>query len=144
MSDAHGRDHVTKAELALDSDGKFTALRVSTKASMGAYLSTFASCVPTYLYGTLLAGQYTTPAIYCNVKALSHEYGAGGCLSGSRAAEATYLLERLVEVAARETGTDPAELRKKNFIPPDAFPYTTPVVLAIRLWQLRSRPGQGV
>ncbi len=130
VSDAHGRDHVTKAELALDSDGKFTALRVSTKASMGAYLSTFASCVPTYLYGTLLAGQYTTPAIYCNVKALFTNTAPVDAYRGAGRPEATYLLERLVEVAARETGTDPAELRKKNFIPPDAFPYTTPVVLA--------------
>ena len=130
LSDAHGRDHVTKADLALDADGKFTALRVSTKASMGAYLSTFASCVPTYLYGTLLAGQYTTPVIYCNVKALFTNTSPVDAYRGAGRPEATYLIERLVEVAARETGTDPAELRRKNFIPPDAFPYTTPVVLA--------------
>ncbi|MEO6929596.1 MAG: molybdopterin cofactor-binding domain-containing protein, partial [Casimicrobiaceae bacterium] len=67
LSDAHGRDHVTHAELALDKDGKFLALRVDTKANMGAYLSTFASCIPTILYATLLAGQYSTPAIYCEV-----------------------------------------------------------------------------
>lgn len=130
LSDAHGRDHVTKAELALDADGKFTALRVSTKASMGAYLSTFASCVPTYLYGTLLAGQYTTPVIYCNVKALFTNTAPVDAYRGAGRPEATYLIERLVEVAARETGVDPAELRRRNFIPPDAFPYTTPVVLA--------------
>ena len=130
LSDAHGRDHVTKAELALDADGKFTALRVSTKASMGAYLSTFASCVPTWLYGTLLAGQYTTPVIYCNVKALFTNTAPVDAYRGAGRPEAAYLIERLVEVAARETGVDPAELRRRNFIPPDAFPYTTPVVLA--------------
>ncbi|MCG8689780.1 MAG: xanthine dehydrogenase family protein molybdopterin-binding subunit, partial [Minwuiales bacterium] len=68
MSDAHGRDHVTTAELALDQEGKFLAMRVSTQANFGAYLSTFATAVPSYLYATLLAGQYTTPAIYCEVK----------------------------------------------------------------------------
>src|SRR5438552_2311734 len=70
LSDAHGRDHVTHAELALDKDGKFLAMRVHTTAAMGAYLSTFASCIPTILYATLLAGQYTTPAIYCEVTAV--------------------------------------------------------------------------
>src|SRR5216684_3320500 len=64
MTDAHGRDHVTRAELALDKDGKFLALKVETIANMGAYLSTFSTAVPTYLYATLLAGQYTTPLIY--------------------------------------------------------------------------------
>ena len=65
MSDAHGRDHVTHAELALDGNGKFLALKVLTKANLGAYLSTFAPCIPTYLYATLLAGNYATPTIYC-------------------------------------------------------------------------------
>ena len=70
LTDAHGRDHVTHAELAMDKDGKFLALKVDTIANMGAYLSTFATAVPTYLYGTLLAGQYTTPAVYVDVKAV--------------------------------------------------------------------------
>ena len=70
LLDAHGRDHVTKAELAMDADGKFLAMRVHTIANMGAYLSTFASSVPTILYATLLAGQYATPAIYAEVKAV--------------------------------------------------------------------------
>src|SRR5207248_9743370 len=69
MTDAHGRDHVTHAELALDKDGKFLALKVQTTANMGAYLSTFASCIPTILYATLLAGQYTRPLVYCEVTA---------------------------------------------------------------------------
>ena len=86
MSDAQGRDHVSHAELAMDKDGKFLALRVSTIANMGAYLSTFAPCVPTYLYGTLLAGVYATPAIYVEVKAVFTNTVAGRCLSRRRAA----------------------------------------------------------
>ncbi|MET4807233.1 xanthine dehydrogenase family protein molybdopterin-binding subunit [Limibacillus sp. MBR-115] len=129
LADAHGRDHVTEVKLALDANGKFTALKVDTIANMGAYLSNFASCVPTYLYATLLAGQYTTPVIYANVKAVFTNTAPVDAYRGAGRPEATYLLERIVEVAARETGIDPAELRKRNFIPPDAFPYATPVAL---------------
>ena len=127
LSDAHGRDHVTQAELAMDAEGNFTALKVHTIANMGAYLSTFASSVPTYLYGTLLAGN-KTPAIYCAVDAVYTNTTAGRCPSGRRRPE-DYLLETIVETAARETGRDPAELRRKNFIPKNAFPYQTPVAL---------------
>lgn len=129
MADAHGRDHVTEVKLALDENGKFTALKVDTIASMGAYLSNFATCVPTYLYATLLAGQYTTPVIYANVKAVFTNTAPVDAYRGAGRPEATYLVERIVEIAARETGIDPAELRKRNFIPPDAFPYATPVAL---------------
>ncbi|MBB3065477.1 xanthine dehydrogenase family protein molybdopterin-binding subunit [Limibacillus halophilus] len=129
LADAHGRDHVTEVKLALDANGKFTALKVDTIANMGAYLSNFASCVPTYLYATLLAGQYTTPVIYANVKAVFTNTAPVDAYRGAGRPEATYLLERIVEVAARETGIDPAELRMRNFIPPDAFPYATPVAL---------------
>ncbi|MBI3451289.1 MAG: xanthine dehydrogenase family protein molybdopterin-binding subunit [Rhodospirillales bacterium] len=129
MTDAHGRDHVSHAELALDKDGKFLGLRVSTKANMGAYLSTFAPCVPTYLYATLLAGVYTTPAIYAEVKAVFTHTVPVDAYRGAGRPEATYLLERLVEKAARETGIDRVELRRKNFIPTNAFPYQTPVAL---------------
>ena len=86
LSDAHGRDHVTHAELALDKDGKFLAMRVHTTANMGAYLSTFASCIPTILYATLLAGQYTTPVIYCEVDGVVHEHRAGRRLPRRRTA----------------------------------------------------------
>ncbi|MFQ5984255.1 MAG: xanthine dehydrogenase family protein molybdopterin-binding subunit [Alphaproteobacteria bacterium] len=127
MSDSQGRDHVTHAELALDEDGKFLGLKVSTIANMGAYLSTFASLIPTYLYGTLLAGQYTTPAIYGEVKAVFTHTVPVDASRGAGRPEATYLLERLVENAARETGIDKAEIRRRNLIPPDAFPYQTPV-----------------
>jgi carbon-monoxide dehydrogenase large subunit len=129
LSDAHARDHVTKAELALDADGNFTALKVRTLANMGAYLSTFASCIPTYLYGTLLSGQYKTPAIYCAVDAVYTNTTPVDAYRGAGRPEATYVLETLVETAARETGRDRAELRRKNFIPKDAFPYQTPVAL---------------
>ena len=129
VSDAHGRDHVTEAQLALDADGNFTALKVHTVANMGAYLSTFASCVPTYLYATLLAGQYKTPAIYCAVDAVYTNTAPVDAYRGAGRPEATYLLETIIETVARETGRDPAELRRRNFIPTSAFPYQTPVAL---------------
>lgn len=128
-SDAHGRDHVTHVELALDENGKFLGLKVDTIANMGAYLSTFATCVPTYLYATLLAGQYTTPVVHCNVRAVFTNTAPVDAYRGAGRPEATYLIERIVEVAAREMGIDPAELRQRNFVPPDAFPYATPVAL---------------
>ncbi len=127
VSDAHGRDHVTKAELALDRDGHFLAMRVHTTANMGAYLSTFASSVPTILYATLLAGQYATPAIYAEVKAVFTNTVPVDAYRGAGRPEATYVVERLVETAARELGMDPAEIRRRNFI--RSFPYATPVGL---------------
>src|SRR5882672_11155028 len=127
VTDAHGRDHVTKAELALDKDGRFLALRVHTTANMGAYLSTFASCIPTILYATLLAGQYTTPAIYCEVTAAFTNTVPVDAYRGAGRPEATYLVERIVETAAREMQLDPAEIRRRNFI--RNFPYQTPVAL---------------
>ena len=129
QSDAHGRDHVTTVELAMDENGKFLALRESTLANMGAYLSTFAPCVPTYLHGTLLAGQYSTPVIYCEVKAVFTNTVPVDAYRGAGRPEATYLLERIVQVAADEMGIDPAEIRRRNFIQPDEFPYQTPVAL---------------
>jgi aerobic carbon-monoxide dehydrogenase large subunit len=129
MSDAHGRDHVTHVELALDRDAKFVGLKVSTIANMGAYLSTFAPCIPTYLYGTLLAGTYTTPAIYVETKAVFTHTVPVDAYRGAGRPEATFLLERIVDLAADELGMDPAELRRRNFIPKDAYPYQTPVAL---------------
>ena len=129
MSDAHGRDHVSTAELALDKDGRFLALRTRTLANMGAYLSTFSTAVPTYLSATLLAGVYTTPAIYGEVKAMFTNTVPVDAYRGAGRPETAYLLERLVDVAARETGMDRVEIRRRNFIPRDAFPYQTPVAL---------------
>jgi carbon-monoxide dehydrogenase large subunit len=127
MSDAHGRDHATKAELALDKDGKFLAMRVHTKANLGAYLSTFASSVPTILYATLLAGQYTTPAIYAEVTGVFTNTVPVDAYRGAGRPEATFVVERLVSKAALEMGIDQAEIRRRNFI--KTFPYATPVGL---------------
>jgi len=129
MSDAHGRDHVSTAEMAIDVQGTFLGLRVSTQANMGAYLSTFAPCVPTYLYATLLAGTYKTPVIYCEVKAVFTNTVPVDAYRGAGRPEATFLLERLVDAVAHDTGIDRVELRRRNFIPADAFPYQTPVAL---------------
>ena len=130
VTDAHGRDHITHAKLGLDDDGRFTALKVETKANMGAYLSTFSTAVPTYLYGTLLAGVYTTPKIFCNVKAVFTNTVPVDAYRGAGRPEAAYLLERIVDKAARQLGMDRIEIRRKNFISSDAFPYQTPVALA--------------
>jgi carbon-monoxide dehydrogenase large subunit len=129
LSDAHGRDHVTHAELALSSDGTFRGLRVRTLANMGAYLSTFAPAIPTYLHATLLSGPYVIPAIYAEVKAIFTNTVAVDAVRGAGRPEATYLLERLVDKAARELGIDRVEIRRKNLIKPDQFPYQTPVAL---------------
>src|SRR5260221_5113277 len=127
VSDAHGRDHVTTAELAMDKDGKFLAMRVQTTANMGAYLSTFASCIPTILYATLLAGQYTTPAIYCEVTAVFTNTAPVDAYRGAGRPEATYVVERLVHAAAAEMGIAQDDIRRRNFI--RNFPYQTPVAL---------------
>src|SRR5487761_1898170 len=128
VSDAHGRDHVTHAELALDKDGKFLALRVGTTAAMGAYLSTFASCIPTILYATLLAGQYTTPAIHCEVTAVFTNTAPVDAYRGAGRPEATYVVERIVRDAGVEMGIAQDEIRRRNFI--RSFPYQTPVALS--------------
>ena len=127
MSDAQGRDHVTKIELALDEEGKFLAIRTNTLANMGAYLSTFAPSVPTWLHGTLMAGNYTTPLIYVNVKAVFTNTVPVDAYRGAGRPEATFQLERVIDKAARELGIDPIEIRRRNFI--TEFPYETPVAL---------------
>ncbi|MBR9840414.1 MAG: xanthine dehydrogenase family protein molybdopterin-binding subunit [Rhodobacteraceae bacterium] len=127
MSDAHGRDHVTKIELALDADNNFIGLRTDTLANMGAYLSTFSSSVPTWLHGTLMAGNYKTPAIQVNVKAVFTNTVPVDAYRGAGRPEATFQLERLVDKAARELGVDPIALRRQNFI--ESFPYATPVAV---------------
>ena len=129
VSDAHGRDHVTKIDLALEKDGTFLAIRTETKANMGAYLSTFSTSVPTYLHGTLMAGNYATPQIYVNVKAVFTNTVPVDAYRGAGRPEATFQLERVIDKAARELGIDPVEIRRRNFVKPDQFPYTTPVAL---------------
>ncbi len=127
MSDAHGRDHVTKIQMALDAENNFTALRTDTYANMGAYLSTFAPSVPTWLHGTLMAGNYKTPLIYVNVKAVFTNTVPVDAYRGAGRPEATYQLERLVDKCAHELGVDPIALRRQNFI--TEFPYATPVAV---------------
>src|SRR5262245_13146504 len=128
VTDAHGRDHVTHAELALDANGKFLAMRVKTIANLGAYMSTFSSSIPTYLYATLLSGPYDIPQIYCEVDAVYTNTVPVDAYRGAGRPEATFVVERLVEVAAREMGIDPADLRRRNFI--KSFPHQTPVIMA--------------
>ena len=127
MSDAHGRDHVTTIQLALDKDNNFTALRTDTLANMGAYLSTFASSVPTWLHGTLMAGNYKTPLIYVNVKAMFTNTVPVDAYRGAGRPEATYQIERVIDMAARELGADPVALRRQNYV--TEFPYATPVAV---------------
>jgi aerobic carbon-monoxide dehydrogenase large subunit len=127
LTDAHGRDHVTKVELALDAKGMFLALRVKTIANMGAYLSTFASSVPTILYATLLSGQYKTPAIYAEVKAVFTNTAPVDAYRGAGRPEATYVVERIVEQAARDMKMDSATIRRQNFV--TEFPFASPVGL---------------
>jgi carbon-monoxide dehydrogenase large subunit len=127
LADAHGRDHVTHAEMAFDGDGRITALKVHTIANLGGYMSTFSSSVPTYLYGTLLSGQYAIPNIYCEVDAVYTNTVPVDAYRGAGRPEATFVVERLVEVGARELGMDPADLRRKNFV--KSFPHQTPVIM---------------
>ncbi|MFM9863195.1 MAG: xanthine dehydrogenase family protein molybdopterin-binding subunit [Micropepsaceae bacterium] len=127
LSDAHGRDHVTHAELALDADAKMLGLRVKTIANLGAYMSTFSSSVPTYLYGTLLSGQYDLPAIYAEVDAVYTNTAPVDAYRGAGRPEATYVIERIVEEAARQLKLDPVAFRRKNFV--RKFPHQTPVIM---------------
>ncbi|WP_137930047.1 xanthine dehydrogenase family protein molybdopterin-binding subunit [Mesorhizobium comanense] len=127
LSDAHGRDHVSMVEMAFDKDNRITGLKVDTIANLGAYMSLFSSCVPTYLYATLLSGQYNIAAIHANVRTVYTNTAPVDAYRGAGRPEATYLLERTMEAAARELGVSPAELRRKNFI--TSFPHQTPVIM---------------
>ncbi|RKE80181.1 xanthine dehydrogenase family protein molybdopterin-binding subunit [Rhizobium sp. AG855] len=127
LTDAHGRDHVSKVKMAFDKDHRIIGLKVDTIANLGAYMSLFSSSVPTYLYATLLSGQYAIPAIHANVRTVYTNTVPVDAYRGAGRPEATYLLERTVETAARELGISPAELRRKNFV--RTFPYQTPVIM---------------
>jgi carbon-monoxide dehydrogenase large subunit len=124
---AHGRDHLTTAELAMDEDGRILALRVKTRANLGAYLSTFASAVPTYLYVPLLSGQYDIPAIYGEVETVYTNTAPVDAYRGAGRPEATFVVERLMEVAARQLGQDPAKFRMRNMV--KKWPHQTPVIM---------------
>ncbi len=127
LTDAHGRDHVSMVEMAFDKNNRITGLKVDTIANLGAYMSLFSSCVPTYLYATLLSGQYNIPAIHANVRTVYTNTAPVDAYRGAGRPEATYLLERTMETAARELGVSPAELRRTNFI--TEFPHQTPVIM---------------
>ena len=123
LTDAHGRDHVTKIELACEKDGTFIAFRTETMANVGAYLSNFSTATPTFLHGTLMAGNYTVPNVYVNVKAVFTNTAPVDAYRGAGRPEATFSLERVIDMAAVELGIDPIEIRRRNFIKPDQFPY---------------------
>ncbi|MEP3629793.1 MAG: xanthine dehydrogenase family protein molybdopterin-binding subunit [Hyphomicrobiales bacterium] len=127
LTDAHGRDHVSTAEMAFDANNKITGLKVTTKANLGAYMSLFSSSVPTYLYATLLSGQYNIPNIHANVQTLYTNTVPVDAYRGAGRPEASYLIERMMETAARELGVDPSDLREANFI--QEFPHQTPVIM---------------
>ncbi|MEM6635745.1 MAG: xanthine dehydrogenase family protein molybdopterin-binding subunit [Pseudomonadota bacterium] len=128
MTDAHGRDHVTTAKMGFDAEGKITGFKVDTIANFGAYMSLFSSAVPTYLYATLLSGQYDISNIHCNVRAVYTNTVPVDAYRGAGRPEASFVIERMLEVAAREMGMDPAELRRRNFV--QSFPHQTPVIMA--------------
>ncbi|WP_417692872.1 xanthine dehydrogenase family protein molybdopterin-binding subunit [Roseibium sp.] len=127
LTDAHGRDHKTVAELALDANNKITGFRVKTVANLGAYMSLFSSSVPTYLYATLLSGQYDIPAIHANVKAVYTNTTPVDAYRGAGRPEATFVVERIIETAAREVGMSPVDFRRQNFV--RSFPHQTPVIM---------------
>ncbi len=130
VTDAQGRDHETVAEAAVSNDGTLLALRVNTIANLGAYLTTFAPAVPTYLYGTLLNGTYKWKNIYCHVTGVYTNTVGVDAYRGAGRPEATFVVERIVSAAAQALGMDPTEIRRKNFIQANEFPYQTPVALA--------------
>jgi aerobic carbon-monoxide dehydrogenase large subunit len=129
LTDAHGRDHVTDAEMAMSRDGKILGLRVNTTANLGAYLSTFAPAVPTFLYGTLLNGVYTIGAIHVSVTGIFSNTTAVDAYRGAGRPEAAYVLERMVEAAAAALKMDVAEVRRKNFIPKFSGAFQTHVAV---------------
>ena len=126
LSDAQGRDNHSLAELATDRDGRFLALRVTTWANMGAYLSNFGPFIP-QLAAPMLSGVYRIPAIHLNIKGTLTNTVPVDAYRGAGRPEAIYLLERVIDVAARELGLAPEELRRRNFIQPADMPYQTPV-----------------
>src|SRR5580692_7489308 len=128
LTDHHGRDHISKAEMAFDKDNKVTGLRVKTYANLGAYMSLFSSSVPTYLYATLLSGQYNIPNIFAEVISVYTNTTPVDAYRGAGRPEASFVVERLMETAARQLKVDPTELRRKNFI--TQFPHQTPVIMA--------------
>jgi aerobic carbon-monoxide dehydrogenase large subunit len=129
VTTAHGRDHVDYVDLAATSDGKVLGIRVEAFANHGAYLSTAAPGVPTWLFGTMLSGPYKIPNIDCTVNGVLTNTTTTDAYRGAGRPEATYVVERMMDLLAAETGLDPVEVRRRNFIQPDEFPYTVATTL---------------
>jgi aerobic carbon-monoxide dehydrogenase large subunit len=127
LADNQARDHVTRADLALDADAGFLALRVETLANLGAYVSTFGAAIPSAIYSSLLAGPYRTPAIHVAVTGVFTNTLPTDAYRGAGRPEACYVIERLADRAARHLNIDRAEIRRRNLIPAAAMPYKTPI-----------------
>ena len=130
VATTHGRDHVTYLKVGANRDGKITALKAKTYANLGGVLSTIAPGIPTTLYGRMLSGAYRIPNIHCQVTGVYTNTGMVDAYRGAGRPEATYVVERAVDLVARELELDPVEVRRANFIPPDAFPYDPVGILA--------------
>ena len=128
LTDAHGRDHVSTARMGFDSDNKIVGFKIDTIANLGAYMSLFSSAVPTYLYATLMSGQYDITNIHCNVRTVYTNTAPVDAYRGAGRPEACFVVERMMETAARELGVSPGDLRRSNFI--QSFPHQTPVIMA--------------
>ncbi len=129
LSDSQGRDHITRVELALDEDANFLAIRVRTIVNLGAYLSNYGAAIPTGEYGSLLAGVYKLQSAHVEVRGVFTNTVQTDAYRGAGRPEAMYVVERLVDAAARQLGLDPNALRRRNFIPATSLPYTTPMGL---------------
>jgi carbon-monoxide dehydrogenase large subunit len=127
LSDTQGRDHVTRAELGFDEQGHFLALKVDTRADLGAYVSSFGAAIPGPIYSALLAGVYKTPHVSVEVTGVFSNSVPTDAYRGAGRPEACYVLERLADKAALELDIDRAEIRRRNLIPKSAMPYKTPV-----------------
>src|SRR5438105_3407802 len=123
VATTHGRDHVTYLRVGARKDGTITALDANTFANLGGVLSTIAPGIPTTLYGRMLSGAYRIPAIHCRVRGVYTNTGMVDAYRGAGRPEATYVVEGAVDLVARELGLDPAEVRRKDFLSPDSFPY---------------------
>lgn len=127
LSDLHGRDHISDSELALDADGKFLGVRVRTVANIGAYSCSAGVSVPTQIGPKILTSVYDVPVADVEVKCVVTNTAPVGPYRGAGRPEAVYVMERLVDVAAHDLGIDPVELRRRNLIGKDQFPYTNAV-----------------
>jgi len=125
LATTHGRDHIQDVEIAALRDGTITGLKVTSSANLGAYLSTMGPGIPTLNFGLMVSGTYAIPVIDCTVYGVLTNTTPVDTYRGAGRPEATYLIERAIDLVARELGMDPAAIRHKNFIPPQAFPFTT-------------------